>query len=358
LLPTQDVIPSDACARLLRQALLLTLAGLGAVSAARGAPRVETVLTHLEVPWALAFAPDGQLFFTERPGRLRVVTNGKLAAEPVARLPVNAAGEGGLLGLALDPDFGRTHHLYVCYTAAKRGGPVNRISRLTLNAGRAGDERVLLDDMPGAGIHDGCRLKFGPDGKLYATMGDAGQSPRAQRRDSLSGKILRIDADGSVPDDNPFRGSPVWSVGHRNPQGLAWDAAGRLWESEHGSTAHDEINLIQRGHNYGWPEVRGRETREGFVPPMLESGDDTWAPSGIAILHDTLYVAALRGQRLLKIAIAGGKVGDATTLLKGEYGRLRDVVVGPDGALWVATNNRDGRGSPHADDDRILKVVP
>src|SRR5437667_1970412 len=208
LLATQDVIPRDARAHLLRLALVLTLAGLG-VPVARGAPRVETVLRHLEVPWALAFAPDGRLFFTERPGRLRVVTDGKLAVEPVAQLPVSASGEGGLMGLAVDPDFARTHHLYVCYTAAKRGGSVNRISRLTLNAGRAGDERVLLDDMPGAGIHDGCRLKFGPDGKLYATMGDAGQSPRAQRRDSLSGKILRIDADGSVPGDNPVRGSPV-----------------------------------------------------------------------------------------------------------------------------------------------------
>jgi glucose/arabinose dehydrogenase len=352
------VIPSDARACLLRLALLLTLAGLGAVSAARGAPRVETVLRHLEVPWALAFAPGGRLFFTERPGRLRVVTDGKLAAEPVARLPVSAVGEGGLMGLALDPDFGRTQHLYVCYTAAKRGGSVNRISRLTLSEGRAADERVLLDDMPASGIHDGCRLKFGPDRKLYATMGDAGESSRAQQRDSLSGKILRINADGAVPGDNPFRGSPVWSFGHRNPQGLAWDTAGRMWESEHGSTAHDEINLIQPGRNYGWPEVRGRETRDGFVSPMLESSDDTWAPSGIAILHQTLYVAGLRGQRLLKIAIAGGKVGDATTLLKGEYGRLRDVVVGPDGALWVATSNRDGRGSPHADDDRMLKVVP
>jgi glucose/arabinose dehydrogenase len=338
--------------------LLLILAALGATRPAPGAPRVETVLKHLEVPWALAFAPDGRLFFTERPGRLRVVSDGKLATEPVARLPVSAGGEGGLMGLALDPDFARTHHLYVCYTAATRGGAVNRITRLTLREGRADAERILLDDMPAAGIHDGCRLKFGPDGKLYASMGDAGQAQRAQQRDSLSGKILRIETDGSVPADNPFRGSPVWSLGHRNVQGVAWDAAGRLWASEHGSSAHDEINLIQPGRNYGWPEVQGRETREGLVAPVLESGDETWAPSGIAILHDTLYVAGLRSQRLLKIALAGDKVGSVTALLKGEYGRLRDVVAGPDGALWIATSNRDGRGTPHADDDRILKVTP
>ena len=339
-------------------ALLVILTALAVAPIAGGASRVETVVTHVEVPWALAFATDGRLFFTERPGRLRVVSDGKLAPDPVARLPVKASGESGLMGLALDPEFARNGHLYVCYTADKGRSVVNRIARLTVRDGHAGDERVVLDDMPAAGIHDGCRLKFGPDGKLYATMGDAAQPARAQQRDSLSGKILRIDADGSVPVDNPFRGSPVWSLGHRNPQGLAWDGAGRLWESEHGSSAHDEINLIQPGRNYGWPEVRGGETREGFVAPALESGDDTWAPSGIAILRGTLYVAALRGQRLLAIPIADGKVGRVTALLANEHGRLRDVVVGPDGALWVATNNRDGRGSPRADDDRILKIVP
>ncbi len=338
--------------------LLLVLATLGLTPPTPGAPRVEAVVAHLEVPWALAFAPDGRLFFTERPGRVRVVSEGMLAPAPVARLPVSAGGEGGLMGLALDPDFARTPHLYVCYTAAKRGGVVNRITRLTLREHRAEGERVLLDDMPAAAIHNGCRLKFGPDGKLYAAIGDAGQAERAQQRDALSGKILRIEADGSVPGDNPFPRAPVWSFGHRNVQGLAWDSAGRLWASEHGSSAHDEINLIQPGRNYGWPDVRGRETREGLVAPVLESGDETWAPSGIAILRDTLYVAGLRGQRLLKTPLAGEKVGTVTALLEREYGRLRDVVAGPDGALWVATSNRDGRGTPRADDDRILKVIP
>ena len=339
--------------------LLLTVSAFALAPASRGASPVETVVTNVEIPWALAFAPDGRLFFTERAGRLRVVVDGKLAAEPVARVAVWASGEAGLMGLALDPDIARNGHLYVCYTAAKGNGVVNRIARLDLRGSRAGDERVLLDDMPAAGIHDGCRLKFGPDGKLYATMGDAASPARAQGRDSLSGKILRIEADGSLPADNPFRGSPVWSLGHRNPQGLAWDGAGRLWESEHGSSAHDEINLIQPGRNYGWPEVRGRETREGFVAPALESGDDTWAPSGIAVLHERLYVAGLRGQRLLALTLgADGTIAGAAELLKGAYGRLRDVVVGPDGALYVATNNRDGRGSPRPEDDRVLRVVP
>ena len=349
----------DAPRRALSGAALLLLTLAAPAPPLRAAPRVDTLLQGLEIPWALAWAPDGRLFVTERPGRLRVAVNGRLAAAPLARLEVTAVGEAGLMGLALAPDFARTGHLYVCYTASRQGASVNRVARLTVRADRAVDERVVLDDMPAATIHDGCRLKFGPDHKLYVTMGDAAQPSNAQRRDSLSGKILRIEADGAVPTDNPFRGSPVWSLGHRNPQGLAWDAWGRLWESEHGSSAHDEINLIRPGGNYGWPEVRGRETREGFVAPALESGDDTWAPSGVAVLHEHLYVAGLRGQRLLVLTLgADGTIAVAGELLKGAYGRLRDVVVGPDGALYVATGNRDGRGSPRPEDDRVLRVVP
>jgi glucose/arabinose dehydrogenase len=338
---------------------------------------VETVVSGLEVPWALAFAPDGRLLVTERPGRIRVVAGGRLQPEPVATLPaVYASGESGLMGLALDPDFARTGHLYVCYTArgggglvqrAIGGGRVNRLSRLTLAGGRAGDERVLLDDMPGAATHDGCRVKFGPDGKLYVTMGDASDAHLAQRPDSPAGKIHRLEPDGSVPADNPFRrdgGAPssVWSLGHRNPQGLAWDAAGRLYASEHGPSAHDEVNLVEPGKNYGWPEVSGRARSDGarFVDPVAESGDrDTWAPSGMAFLDGHLYVAGLRGQRLVRLTLAAdGGVSAVTSLLAGVHGRLRDVVAGPDGALYVATSNRDGRGSPRPDDDRILRVVP
>jgi glucose/arabinose dehydrogenase len=338
---------------------------------------VQTVVSGLDVPWALAFAPDGRLFITERPGRLRVVSNGRLQSEPVATLPAYADGESGLMGLALDPAFAQNGHLYVCYSrqpgfavinrAFGRGHRVNRLSRLTLRDGRAGAERVLLDEMPGAWNHDGCRVKFGPDGKLYATMGDAADPPLAQRLDSPAGKIHRIEADGSIPSDNPIRASSdaassVWSLGHRNPQGLAWDAAGRLYASEHGPSGHDEINLIQPGKNYGWPQVFGRVKipDDRFVDPIVESGPrDTWAPSGMAFRDGHLYVAGLRGQRLLRVTLdADGGVASVAPMFTGTYGRLRDVVVGPDGALYVATNNRDGRGSPGADDDRILRVVP
>jgi glucose/arabinose dehydrogenase len=341
-------------------ALLLALALAGLVSAE---PRVGVVATGMEVPWALAFAPDGVLYVTERPGRIRVVRDGRLDPTPIATLAVAAVGEGGLMGLALDPAFAETGRLYVCYTAARLGRIVNRVTALTVRGRGAVPERALLDDIPGASVHDGCRLKFGPDGKLYVGTGDAGQGRLAQRGESPAGKILRLNPDGGVPADNPFPGSPVYSLGHRNVQGLAWDARGRLLASEHGPSGfpggHDEINLIRSGANYGWPEVYGKGGEPRYVDPLVESGRDTWAPSGIAVLGDHLYVAGLRGRRLLRMRLtAEGGVAEVTAWLAGTHGRLRDVVVGPDGALYVATSNRDGRGSPAADDDRILRVVP
>jgi glucose/arabinose dehydrogenase/Zn-dependent protease with chaperone function len=327
---------------------------------AQGQARVEVVATGLEVPWALAFAPDGRLFVTERPGRIRVVKDGRLDPEPAATLGVAAVGEGGLMGLALDPAFSANGHLYACYTAEHRGGLVNRVVRLTLSEGRARSERVLLDDIPGAQIHDGCRVKFGPDGKLYVTTGDAAEPGLAQRRDSPAGKILRLNADGSVPKDNPLPGSPIYSLGHRNPQGLAWHRSGQLFASEHGPTGHDEVNRILPGRNYGWPEVRGRGGDARYQDPAIESGSDTWAPSGIAFLGDDLFVAALRGRRLLRMTFAPdlSRAVRMTALLEGTHGRLRDVVVGPDGALYITTSNRDGRWLPGLADDRILRVTP
>ena len=339
--------------------LLLTLAPRGAAG-----PRVSVVVGGLEIPWALAFAPDGRLFVTERPGRIRVVREGRLVTSPVASLNVLARGEGGLMGLAVDPAFAQTPRLYVCYTAAKAGRAINRLSVLTLLEGQAPAEQVLIDDMPGASVHDGCRVKFGPDGKLYVTMGDAAQPLLAQDPDSPAGKILRLNADGSVPGDNPFAGSPVYTLGHRNPQGLAWDRAGRLWSSEHGPSGlpccHDEINLIRPGRNYGWPTTYGTSEDKRFEDPVTESGRfTTWAPSGIAVRGDELFVTALRGQRLLRFRIqADGSLAAAPALFERTYGRLREVVVGPDGALYVTTNNRDGRGGPTPEDDRILRVVP
>jgi glucose/arabinose dehydrogenase len=317
------------------------------------------VATGLEAPWGLAFVPDGRLLVTERPGRIRVVKDRTLDPQPVATLTVVAAGEAGLMGIVSDPGFSQNQYVYVCYTTQKPGRLVNRVARLTVQEGRAGDAHVILDDVPGAVDHDGCRLKFGPDGKLYVTTGDAAQPRLAQQRDSLAGKIPRLNPDGTIPRDNPLPDSPVYSLGHRNPQGIAWDPAGRLFAAEHGPGGHDEVNVIVPGANYGWPEVQGRAANPCYTDPIVESEDDVWNPSGIAFRSDDLYVATLRGRRLLRVTFAPDLTSSrVTTLLDRSYGRLRDVIVGPDHALYVATSNRDGRGQPTSVDDRILRVIP
>ncbi len=339
--------------------------------------RVDTVLTGLEVPWEVAFAPDGRLFLTERPGRVRVVVAGQLLAEPALTLPVAAVGEGGLLGLALHPNFAETHWVYLYYTYSEGNQLWNRVVRYTEANGRLLEPQILIDRIPGASIHNGGRIAFGPDGKLYATTGDARNPFAAQDRESLSGKILRIQPDGSIPSDNPFPGSPVWSYGHRNPQGLAWSPDGRLYATEHGPTgdlglaAHDELNLIEPGRNYGWPFIVGTLVRQELpdaVPPLIESGNDTWAPSGATFVtagripqwQGNLLFTGLRSQALWRVVLApdGRTVTQLEALYRGQFGRLRTVVEGPDGTLYLLTSNRDGRGNPQRGDDRLLRLVP
>jgi glucose/arabinose dehydrogenase len=316
------------------------------------------VAAGLEAPWALAFDPAGALLVTERPGRIRMIKSGTLLPQPVATLNVAAVGEGGLMGLAIDPVFDVSGFLYVCYTPRKDGRLVNRVARLTVQDGQAGVERVLLDDIPGADQRDGCRLKFGPDGKLYVTTGDAAIPELAQRLDSPAGKILRINPDGSVPADNPFPGSPVYATGFRNPQGLAWDRAGRLFAADLVPGPHDEINEIVRGGNYGWPVVSALARDPRYRDPLIESAGTVWKPSGIVVRNDTLYVAALLGRQLVRIRVMPDAVVLQPSRLMSSWGRLRDVVVGPEDALYIATSNRDGRGAPDPADDRILRVWP
>jgi glucose/arabinose dehydrogenase len=217
-----------------------------------------------------------------------------------------------------------------------------------------------LTGLQEASVHDGGRIAFGPDGKLYAGVGDAGNTANAQNRSSRNGKILRINPDGSIPKDNPFPGSPVWTLGHRNVQGLAWDRSGRLWATEFGQDTWDEINLIRKGRNYGWPIVEGKGSTHGgrFTNPLVTWPTDESSPSGAAILNGTLYAGALAGERLWKIPLHGSKTGKPVALLTGRYGRLRTIVAAPGGGLWVTTSNRDGRGSPHSGDDKILLVRP
>jgi glucose/arabinose dehydrogenase len=331
--------------------------------------QVETVAGGLVAPWALAFAPDGRTFLTERPGRVRVLVDGALRPEPVAEIAdVAAQGEAGLLGLALDPDFATNHRLYLYYTYREGSGLRNRVVSYIERDNRLSERTVILDEIPGSGVHDGGRIAFGPDGKLYVTTGDATQQAAAQDQSSLAGKILRINGDGSIPSDNPFSGSPVYSFGHRNVQGLAWHPeTGRLYATEHGPTGNDEVNLIEAGQNYGWPQAQGEQHPPPFRAPIAvynpaiaPSGATWYSGNAVPQMRGSLLFATLRGTHLHRIALAPDDASGVSTderLFDGEYGRIRDVVQGPDGALYILTNNRDGRGSPQQGDDRVLRVT-
>jgi glucose/arabinose dehydrogenase len=330
--------------------------------------RVDTMVTGLEVPWSLAFAPDGRLFVTERPGRVRIVNLTTGSSELALTLDgVYTQGEAGLLGLALDPDFNQNRFVYLYYSATLGSGAVNRIVRYREVSGRLGERALLVDNIPASTIHDGGRLKFGPDGLLYASAGDAANQNLAQDVASLAGKLLRINRDGSSPRENRFS-SPVYSYGHRNPQGFDWHpASGELWESEHGASGNDEINAILPGANFGWPRIEGSATLSGmetpaafFNPAIAPSGAAFYRGQRIPLFASNFFVATLRGSLLLRLTVdsAGRRVTGQERLLENTFGRLRDVVSGPDGFLYLCTNNRDGRGNPVASDDRILRIVP
>ena len=315
-------------------------------------PARRTVATELSVPWGIAFLPDGDALVAERDTAriLRIPAGGGEPREVMQVPGVNTnAGEGGLLGLAVSPNYGRDRLVYAYFTSDTD----NRIVRFRLG----GRVRTVLTGIAAAGIHNGGRIAFGPDGKLYAGVGDAAETSNAQNRESLNGKILRMNPDGSVPSDNPFDGSLVYSWGHRNVQGLAWDRRGRLWASEFGQNSRDEVNLIRAGRNYGWPEVEGvGGGGGGFTDPLVTWSTSEASPSGAAIIGRNLYVAALQGECVWKIPLDGASAGKPTRMLAGRYGRIRTVVAAPDGTLWVATSNRDGRGSPREGDDRIIAV--
>jgi len=308
----------------------------------------EILVENLDTPWSIDFLPDSRMIFTERYGRVSILENDKI--QVIANINVSEVSESGLLGIAVDPDFAQNHFIYLYYTYDKG----NRVSRFILNE-KLENESILIDNIPNARFHDGGRIKFGPDGKLYITTGDATQPSSAQDINSSAGKILRINKDGTIPSDNPF-GNYVYSLGHRNPQGIAWHPNTRqLYSSEHGPSRNDEVNIIIKGQNYGWPLVECNEVSEQYINAISCYAEFTLAPAGIAFYKNELYVAGLRGNQLRKIVLEeDGRILYEEELFT-NLGRIRDVVE-HNGYLYIATSNRDGRGIPSFNDDKIIRI--
>ncbi|MFF7242473.1 PQQ-dependent sugar dehydrogenase [Embleya sp. NPDC008237] len=314
------------------------------------------IARDLNTPWGVALLPDRDALVSSRDtGTITRLGPGTVPPVVVGTVPGSVhRGEGGLLGIAVSPTFATDHFLYAYLTTAQD----NRIVRMTYVPGQPlGQPEVLLAGIPAGSNHNGGRIAFGPDGMLYAGTGEAGQKPSAQDRSSLGGKILRLTPDGRPAPGNPFPNSPVWSLGHRNVQGLAWDSTGRLWASEFGQDTWDELNLIRSGANYGWPAVEGSSDNPEYMNPVAQWATDDASPSGIAILGDVVYLAGLKGERLWQAPIVGSTVSEPRALFQGRYGRLRAVVTVGSGELWLVTNNTDGRGTPRKGDDRILRLV-
>lgn len=322
-------------------------------SSADSTNAVENIATGLNIPWALAFLPNGSIVITQRNGKVMLLDkNGILE---IGKIDVSQKGESGLHGVAIHPDFNKNHFVYFYHSYASSGQESqNKVVRFSLKENKLEAPTTIVDKIPGAIFHDGGRIKFGPDKNLYITTGDALNPSFAQNKNSLAGKILRVTDEGRVVAGNPFN-NLVYSYGHRNPQGIAWDDMGRLFETEHGNSATDEVNIIEPGKNYGWPDIRGEQKRNGITSPIIQSGSVTWAPAGTAFYKGSLFFGGLRGQTLFEL--------NTNTLVlkehfKKEFGRIREVVLGPDNMLYITTSNNDGRGDPKTDDDKIIRVDP
>jgi glucose/arabinose dehydrogenase len=317
------------------------------------------------------------MLFTERAGRVRIYENGKLRPQPLFTVPdVEPSGESGLMSIALHPQFATNHLLYLSY-AYKGDGQRVRVVRYRETPSGLSERTVIIDNIPAAQFHAGCRLRFGPDNKLYITTGDATQRELAQQLDSPAGKILRVNDDGTVPADNPFVGQQsarpeIWSYGHRNPQGIDWQpVTNLLFETEHGPSGFDgpgggdEVNIVEKGKNYGWPVIHHTQTHPGMESPLLEYTPACAPASGMFYrgaafpqFRGNFFFGCLRGTRLIRVVLDGRRVVTQENLLSGKYGRIRDVTEGPDGYLYFSTSNQDGRGTPAIDDDRIIRLVP
>lgn len=328
----------------------------------------EEITSGLDTPWAIALLPDKTILVTERPGRVRLIaSDGKLQYNPVAVIDQAVEiGEGGLLGIALHPNFLGNKYVYLYYTYTVQVNRIrtdifNRVVRMTYKNNTLSDEKIIIDSIPGSQNHNGGRIAFGPDRFLYITTGDAQVEALAQDPNSLAGKILRVTDEGEPAPGNPYN-NLVYSIGHRNPQGLAWDSFRNLWSTEHGRSnpsGYDELNQIFMGGNYGWPDFQGDETNGAIQAPVAHSGPaDTWAPAGVAMVGKSLYFGGLRGEALYEAEIEDGKVYVLKEYFKNQFGRIRDVVADSDGMLYISTSNQDGRGTSRPEGDRIMRIDP
>jgi len=345
--------------------------------------RVETVASNLEIVWSIVFAPDGRMFFTERPGRVRVFEKGNLRAAPLFTVPdVELSGESGLMGMALHPKFAGNHFLYLAYAYQANDVKNVKVVRYRATGETLTDAKTIIELIPAARYHAGTRLGFGPDGKLYVTTGDATNQSQGQELNTLGGKTLRLNDDGTIPDDNPFinqkdaRGE-IWTYGHRNAQGMDWQPeTGLMFQTEHGPSlidgvslfkrsGGDEVNIVEKGKNYGWAKISHKMKREGMETAIVEYSPAIAPASGMFYrgnlfpeFKNNFFFGALKGEAIIRLVIEGRRVAAQEKLFVKTYGRIREISEAPDGSIYFSTSNRDGRGDPGKEDDRILRIVP
>lgn len=341
-----------------------------------GETAIKPYINGLEIPWGIIFVDNTTMLVTERPGRVRIAENGVLNPEPILSIDVDASGEAGLMSIVKHPDFSRNSFIYLYHTYPSSGGTKIKVARYKYNNKRLTFDRDIISNLQAASIHASGEMAFGPDGKIYILTGDLGEAELAQNTQSFAGKLLRLNDDGTIPNDNPFVSNSnykgeIWTVGHRNGQGLAWHPQTKeLFESEHGPSGFDggmgmdEVNHIEKGENYGWPVIRGDETQAGYEAP-LKQYSPAIAPGSAHFyngnmfpdLKNKLLVATLRGETILVLTIENNKISNETKLVDSSYGRIRRVVEGPDGSIYFSTSNKDGRGDPRTGDDTIYRIA-